>query len=154
MTSLRLIERNGPPLPEMEDVQFQQLGDLFLGPQAVRLDVPLQPVLRDGFEGFHRGLECRLPGADAGEGRLRLLAGLVDAECVGCADGGPFLLAGHRVAGDGRECLGAARLDADIVAPQLRVRLMVGLGPWLELGNSLVGQRFSHRNFASHLTAV
>ena len=39
----------------------------------------------------------------------------------------------------------SGRLDADVVAPQLRVRLMVGLGPWLELGDSLVGQRLPHR---------
>ena len=109
--------------------------------------MPLEPVPRDGFEGLNRGLECRLAGADAGEGGLRLLARLIDAERVGRADGRPFLLSGHRIAGDDRECLGAGRLDADVVAAQFRVRFMVGLGPWLELSSSLVGQRLSHRKF-------
>ena len=53
--------------------------------EALAGDVPLEPVPRDGFEGLHRGLECRLPGTNAGEGGLRLLARLIDAECVGCA---------------------------------------------------------------------
>ena len=83
-----------PPLPEREDVHLQQPGDLLLGAQALPLDVPLQPAPGLGFEGFHRGLERRLPGPDAGDGCPRLLAGLIDAQHIGGTDGRPNLLAG------------------------------------------------------------
>jgi hypothetical protein len=57
---------------------------------------------------------------DALDGGAGLLARFVDANEVDGADGGPDLLA-VGVAGDGNEALGAARLDADVMAGKFGV---------------------------------
>ena len=66
-----------------------------------------------------------------------------DAHEVDWADGGPDLLAAG-VAGDGNEALGAARLNANVMAGELGVGVGVAGRARFEGADAGVGQGLSH----------